>query len=58
MRTYLFLISGLALAIAMIVFALVFWLHFSAAWSAGQEPGVTGYDEPVEHCGLPSKTQN
>ena len=58
MRTYLFLISGLALAIVMVWFVFTFWLRFATAWSAGQEPRASGYDEPIEHCGLPSESSN
>ena len=47
-----FLINGIALALVMLVFILVLWLRFSASWSAGQEPGFGGDDEPVERCGL------
>ena len=47
-----FLINGIALALAMLVLILMFWLRFSASWSAGQEPGFGGDDEPVERCGL------
>ena len=54
MRTYLFLFSGLALAIVMLLFVFTFWLRFATEWSAGQEPGAIGYDEPIEHCGLPT----
>lgn len=46
----LFLISGIALAAALLVFVLVFWLRFAVAWSAGQAPEWRG-DEPVERCG-------